>query len=92
MQLRAESLWRNLRYFVFDADSFSLATAAEPFTTSIEVMDPHSMQSPAAQWGWYNYDMTPWARWKIDTDSVPVGASILKQDDSLKDNYPPSGG
>ena len=92
MQLRAESLWRNLRYFVFDADSFSPATAAEPFTTSIEVMDPHSMQSPAAQWGWYNYDMTPWARWKIDTDSVPVGASILKQDDSLKDNYPPSGG
>ena len=79
MQLRAESLWRDLRYFVFDAASFSAATAAVPFTAYIEVTDPHSMESPAARWRWYNYDMTPWAKWKIDTDREPAGVSVLRQ-------------
>ena len=86
--------WRDLSYFVFNDDSFNPADATDaPFTTVIEVVDPHSDQSPAVDWGWSKYpDITPWAKWKINIDSVPASPSVLRKFNDLADEYPATGG
>ena len=91
MQLSAEGKWRDISYFTFDANSFAPAnsTTLPPFTTIIEIKDPHSKQSPAVDWGWDMYPtITPWAKWKIDMDSVPVEPAVLKKEHYLDGEYP----
>ena len=85
MQLSSEGKWRDMNYFIFDGGSFDPTT----FTTVIEITDPHSMESPAVDWDWYKYPtVTPWSRWTIDIDSVPVEPAVLKKEHYLDGEYP----
>lgn len=85
MQLSSEGKWRDMNYFIFNSGSFDPTT----FTTVIEITDPHSLQSPAVDWGWDKYPtVTPWSKWKIDIDSVPVEPAVLKKEHYLDGEYP----
>ena len=91
MQLSTEGKWRDMSYFVFDDNSFAPATSTTipPFTTIIEITDPHSRQSMAYDWDWWRYPtVTPWSKWKIDIDSVPLEPAVLRKEHYLDGDYP----
>ena len=46
LQNPKENVWRSLRYFVFDRDSFVPKGEPNEFTAEIDVFDPFSSQSP----------------------------------------------
>ena len=82
---KVDDVFQPMRYFVFDWGSFRPADDAEaPFAARIEVIDPFSNQSPAADWGWKPYWMDPvMTSWALDGRISPEGVSTLKKDDLL---------
>ena len=82
-----KSVWRPMRYFAFDHDSFRPADdPISPFAARVEITDPFSRQSPAWEWGWWKYagrGLKPFSSWRLNGDITPGGVSTLKQDDYL---------
>ncbi len=70
------------RFFTFDAGSFTSATDAEPFTSTIEIVDPFSTESPGYSYGFYRWpNSTPVAfKLSISTNAVPGTIERLKAD------------
>ena len=82
--------FRPMRYFVFDPGSFCPANDPEtPYAAVVEITDPFSDQSPAAEWGWKKYESESmrenglFTRWRIDGSITPGGVSTLKKNDLL---------
>lgn len=75
-----------MRYFVFDKDSFYPADDPDtPFCARVEITDPFSDQSPAAEWGWqlFSKDFLG-ASWDLDRRITPSGVETLKKEDYLE--------
>ncbi len=70
------------RFFTFDAGSFTPATDPEPFTSTIEIVDPFSTESPGYSYGFYRWpNSTPVAfKLSISTNAVPGTIERLKAD------------
>ena len=91
--------WVALRWFVFDGqpygeESFWQATDEESdpshkkFTTDIEIVDPHSTESPGYAAGWYEWEKNNgyapiFNSWNIDTLLRPIGVETLKKENYL---------
>ena len=82
---KVDDVFQPMRYFVFDWGSFRPADdSVAPFAARIEVIDPFSNQSPAADWGWKPYWLDPvMTSWALDGRISPEGVSTLKKNDLL---------
>ena len=80
-----------VRHFVFGPGSFHPVDDPEtPYAALIEITDPFSDQSPAAEWGWKKYESESmhenglFTRWRISGSITPDGVSTLKKVDLLE--------
>ena len=75
------------RSFKFDGGSFSGPEDDPPFTSTIEIFDPFSTESPGYSYGWTSYPRTTpfFFKWTITTNSVPNTVQTLKAMDTYGD-------
>ncbi len=88
--IRVRDNWVPLRWFVFVPDSFRAPGSANAFTSTIEVKDPFSTESPAYTAGWYK-----WAKehgkpqdyyfWCLDDRIQPISVEVLRQESTYDD-------
>ena len=88
---KVNKIARPLRYFTFDRNSFRHADDDKaPFSAWVEIVDPFSKQSPAADWGWAPYwDKPVFIGWGISEELTPGGVLVMKSEDSREDVYGP---
>ena len=75
------------RSFKFNSGSFSGPEAELPFTSTIEILDPFSTESPGYSYGWTSYPRTTpfFFKWTITTNSVPNTVQTLRAMDTYGD-------
>ena len=72
------------RTFVFDAGSFTGPTAAKPFTSVIDILDPFK-SSVGRSYGWDRHpDTSAYFIFRINTDFYPFSIEKLKADSTYK--------
>lgn len=73
------------RSFIFNENSFTPETDLNPFTSTIEILDPRSPSSPGYTWGWNLHPGTAtYFRWSIDTEGISGSVQTLKADDTYR--------
>ena len=83
-KLTNRDTFRPLRWFTFCPESFSDASAADPFSRTIELPDPHSNRSPGYSYGWDAYPNDDVIyRWNIDDTLGPFTIYQLNDDNAL---------
>ena len=78
------------RSFIFDSDSFTSETDAEPFTSTIELVDPFSTESAGYSYGWHTYSRGTPFFFKIgilSTNAVPTTIERLKADSTYERGF-----
>ena len=86
---KVDNVYRPLRYFVFDKNSFYPATDPNrPSSAVIEITDPFSPESLASEWGWQRYESlrenSTFTKFELDGRIKPTSVTTLKKDDRLE--------
>ena len=86
---KVDDIFQPMRYFVFDRESFRAKDdPVAPYAARVEIVDPFSDQSPAAEWGWQKYSgCNVFTGWALDGRVTPGGVSTLKKDDTFEGSW-----
>ena len=83
---RKEQGYMPFRSFKFDEHSFTGPEADPPFSSTIEILDPFSTESPGYSYGWSAHKGEGfYFKWTLTTNTVPATISTLKANDVYGD-------
>ena len=83
---RKEQGYMPFRCFKFDEHSFTGPEDDPPFSSTIEILDPFSPESPGYSYGWPEHKGEGfYFKWTLTTNSVPASVETLKANDTYGD-------